>query len=144
MIEYNDWLDSMVNRINTVNVYAHVRYWEDGEVNGVEDVDGMLIPCREGDCWCPKIDIHSGQILNWEQGKVASIHYKVCDGGTYKFVDDEGNNIFTLEHTYVPKLLSTGGDGYGDYIIMEIDSNGYIQHWKGDLDDVKSVMKYRG
>ena len=26
-----------------------VRYWEDSRVDGVEDEDGDLIPCREGD-----------------------------------------------------------------------------------------------
>lgn len=42
-----------------------VRYWEDGEVNGVEDTDGSRIPCRQGTAadndklgggnWCPTI-----------------------------------------------------------------------------------------
>lgn len=58
--------------LKTLSVKAGVRYWEDAEVNGVEDTDGTLIPCRNGDDWCPEIDIETGRILNWEQGKTAN------------------------------------------------------------------------
>lgn len=35
--------------IKTLEVRAGVRYWEDATVNGNEDSEGELIPCREGD-----------------------------------------------------------------------------------------------
>jgi hypothetical protein len=44
-------------------VEAGVRYWEDGVINGVEDKDGN-IPCRDGDCWKPLININTGKIIN--------------------------------------------------------------------------------
>ncbi|MEN9656319.1 MAG: hypothetical protein RL311_1295, partial [Bacteroidota bacterium] len=39
--------------IKTLVVKAAVRYYEDATVNGIEDVEGNLIPCKEGDLWCP-------------------------------------------------------------------------------------------
>jgi len=32
--------------IKTLHVQANVRYWEDATVNGVEDEEGTLMPCR--------------------------------------------------------------------------------------------------
>ena len=32
---------------------AGVRYWEDAMVNGEEDTEGSLIPCRDGEYWKP-------------------------------------------------------------------------------------------
>lgn len=68
-----------------------VRYWEDAIVNGEEDINGDLIPCRVGDYWSPLIDIETGIITNWEIGKTASIHYKCCDDGSYHLLDENYN-----------------------------------------------------
>lgn len=51
-----------------LEVLAGVRYWKDAEVNGVEDVEGNLIPFRQNDLWKPIIDIENGVILDWPQG----------------------------------------------------------------------------
>lgn len=80
---------------------AGVRYWEDSTVNGVEDEKGDLIPCRDGEYWCPEIDIETGQIRNWKTGTVADIHYKVYDDGEYWIVDAEGKTVLKKEG-YVP------------------------------------------
>lgn len=117
--------------VKTLHVVAHVRYWEDAKVNGVEDEDGDLIPCRSGENWCPIIEVDTGAILNWKQGKTANIHYKVCDAGIYTLKDAEGNDVFTLEG-YVPKMMSPKKSGYGDYIIMDVDENGKIDKWDFD------------
>jgi len=119
--------------VKTLHVEAKVRYWEDAYVNGINDTEGKLIPCREGDLWKPIIDLETGQILNWKQGIEAEIHYKVCDAGSY-FIKDEGNNtILSIENDYVPKILCPADNGYGDYIIMDIDKNGFIQKWEADI-----------
>ena len=110
-------------------VEAKVRDWEDGEVDGVEDAEGKLIPCREGDIWKPIIEIETGQITNWQQGKTADIHYKVCDAGVYTIKGDKGLAIKRIDG-YVPSILSPGGSGYGDYIIMSISDQGVINNWK--------------
>lgn len=119
--------------IKTLVVEAGVRYWEDGEVNGVEDTEGNLIPCRQGDCWCPHIDIDSGIITNWTKGIKAKVHYKVCDAGNYFLNDENGGQILSIEQDYVPSILCPKENGYGDYIIMDIDENGQIQNWNVDI-----------
>ncbi len=124
--------------VKTLHVRAGVRYWEDAIVNGVEDTNGDLIPCRIDDeeCWFPVIDIDSGIITNWEQGKTANIDYKVCDDGVYFVLDEKGNEIIVYDG-YVPKTMYPKENGYGDYIKMDVDENGLIANWKFDIDDFK-------
>jgi hypothetical protein len=111
----------------TVLVKAGVRYWEDATVNGVEDENGDLIPCREGALWCPIINIDTGIITNWKQGTTADIHYKICDAGSYYVQDADGKTILSIEDDYVPNSLIPGQ--YGDYIIMKVDEYGNIENW---------------
>jgi hypothetical protein len=120
-------------QVELLKVEAGVRYWEDATVNGVSDDDGTLIPFRSGDCWCPTINLDSGTILEWPEGVEASIHYKVCDAGTYTLLDDSGADVRTI-NGYVPSILSPGGSGYGDYIIMKVDGAGKIENWRVDLE----------
>lgn len=114
-------------------VKAGVRYWEDATVNGVEDEQGDLIPCREGDLWCPTIDLNTGVITNWESGKIARIHYKVCDAGSYYLQDVDGNTVLSIERDYVPDMLCPKESGYGDYIIMDVGVNGVIHDFSFSL-----------
>jgi hypothetical protein len=116
--------------VTHLRVKASVRYWEGADVNGVADTDGTLIPCREGGCWCPVIDLSAGKIVNWTEGVIADIHYKVCDEGTYTLTDTAWDTVVTLEDSYVPKILCPKENGYGDYIIMDIDGNGLIKDFK--------------
>lgn len=115
-------------------VNAGVRYWEDATVNGVEDEAGDLIPCREGDRWCPLIDVDSGIIENWEQGKKAQIHYKVCDAGEYTLLT-LGKEVIIQRDGYVVDAMCPQGGGDGDYIIMHVDENGKIKNWYPDFED---------
>lgn len=118
--------------VKLMKVTAKVRYWEDSSVNGVYDEDGTLMPCRNGENWCPVIQVENGIIMNWNKGVDAEIHYKVCDCCGYELIDDKGEKVF--EHDdYVPDILTPGGDGYGDYIIMNIDKDGNIQGWDKEL-----------
>lgn len=127
--------------IKYLDVKAGVRYWEDSTVNGVEDETGELIPCRLEDYWCPSIDIDKGQIVNWSKGTVADIHYKVCDDGEYKIRDYEGNVVLEIDG-YVPNTMSPKEDGFGDYIIMEVDENGFIKDWAFDITDFNQSNDY--
>ena len=119
--------------VETLLVDANVRYWEDATVNGVSDKDGDLIPCREGESWKPIINLDTGLIINWEKGKSASIHYKVCDDGEYWLQDIDGNNIAKSKGYYVPDFLAIDDSGWGDYIIMNVDSDGFIKNWRFDI-----------
>lgn len=113
----------------TLSADVGVRYWEDTIVDGKEDVDGSLIPCRVQDRWKPEIDLETGVIKNWKQGVVASIHYKICDDGTYQLSDFAGNVVKSIDG-YVPDIMCPKGEGFGDYIIMNVDASGKIDKWK--------------
>lgn len=118
--------------VKTLLVEADVRYWEDATVNGVEDENGDLIPCKVGDTWKPIIDLETGLITNWEKGKEANIHYKVCDAGEYWLQDEKGEKIVKATGYYVPEFLAIDDSGYGDYIIMKVDKEGKINNWLFD------------
>lgn len=112
-----------------IDVDAGVRYWEDAEVDGVEDADGALIPFRERDRWRPRIRLEDGLVVGWPEGKTASIHYKVCDDGLYYIADESGRHLKYAGH-YVPdKILAVDGRGYGDYIKLTIRGDGHIERW---------------
>ena len=88
-IEGDPYLDRL--DLKLLIVKAGVRYWEDSEVNGENDTEnGENIPCKIGELWCPQIEIETGKILNWEQGKKAEIHYKVADCLGYEMQAENG------------------------------------------------------
>ncbi len=114
----------------TLEVRAEPRYWEDTTVCGAEDADGTRIPFREGDLWCPVIDLESGKVIGWPKGVTADIHYKVCDQGEYWLRDASGERVAKWRSHYVPdELLCHGDSGWGDYIIMTIQRDGSIVNW---------------
>lgn len=133
-----------------LQVDADVRYWDDGYINGMEDTDceetdgNPRMPCAEyvgarnrvlrGEDWRwrPLVEIETGRIMNWEQGTAARVHYKVCDDFSCDILDGNKEVIASYDG-YVPKIMCPGGEGYGDYIIMDIDGNGYIQGWEKEL-----------
>lgn len=117
------------------------RYWEDGSVNGQEDTNGDLIPLRIGDYWCPIIDLDTGLIKDWPSDKAASVHYKSCDDNEFSLLDSDFNVLHT-QNSYVPDFLAINDDSFGDYVIMEINSDGQIIDWdskKVDLYDFLSM-----
>ena len=127
--------------VKYLQVDAGPRFWEDARIDGIEDTSGKLIPCRKKDCWCPKIDLDTGQIVNWEKGVTAYIHYKVCDAGKYTLLDKDNEVIVsTPDYCYVPDFLSPKEEGWGDYMIMEIDENGFIQGFNVCQDDLDELF----
>ena len=82
--------------------------------------------------WCPIINIDDGRIDNWEIGKTADIHYKVCDDFMCDVLDKDGNVVCEYDD-YVPEIMCPKDEGYGDYIIMHIDANGHIDGWNKNL-----------
>ena len=124
-------------------VKAGVRYWEDTEVNGESDTEnGDNIPCKEGSLWSPHIDIETGKIINWEKGKRAEVHYKVCDCLGYEIQDEKGEIVLSAKDGYVPSTLCPKDNGYGDYIIMDIDEDGQIEDWEFDISDFENTEEY--
>lgn len=115
--------------VTTLVAEVFPRYWEDSMLNGVyEEDDNPQMPCRIGNKWELIINLETGQIQNWVEGNTANIHYKVADAGTYHLLGPDGNTVVTLEDSYVPKILSPGGEGW-EHIIMFIDESGFIEDW---------------
>lgn len=116
-----------------LKVIATVRYWDDAQVNGDEDSIGSLIPLRVGNEWCPTIELATGRILDWPIGTTAKVHYKVCDEGEYSLLDAQMMAVAERVNEYVPDgLLCVGDRGYGDYIVLTIDADGFIVGWDPD------------
>lgn len=132
-----------------LKVDAVVRYWQDGTINRERDNDceeepkKPQIPFAEyvGEenrtlraynwHWKPTIDIDSGRILGWPKGTSASIHYKVCDEFYCEILDANDNEVYAYDG-YVPRCMCPKENGYGDYIIMDIDGCGFIQGWDSE------------
>lgn len=123
-----------------LKVKCGARYWEDATVNGIEDTEGELIPFRDGDYWCPVINIETGQLMNWPKGTTAEVHYKCCDDGEYWLIDETGEE-YKYKGYYVPDILDIDGESYGDYLIMNINENGFILDWKKSI-DLESFLNY--
>lgn len=108
------------------------RYWEDAAINNIKDVDGTSVPGREKNgrlLWI--IEIESGKIINWVPEITANTYYKVCDDGHYTLFSSNGKCMY-YHYAYVPSCLSDG-KGYGDYVIMSINEQGYIKDWNKSL-----------
>ena len=148
--------NEIISKARYLKVDAGVRYWEDGYVNGtkdihwVEQIEGaapeMPLAVKEGDSyrWQITIDLQKGAIKDWPVGTDARCHYKVCDDGTYCLLDENGEVILT-KRSYVPDLLDMRGDGFCDYIILDIRKDGSIKDWPGDPGSkVRSFVEMNG
>jgi len=80
------------------------------------------------------IDLNNGKVLNWTDGFCLKTHYKVCDDGEYIFFNKEGKEVvdITKEYNqyYVPDFLSLEDEGYGDYVYLNINGEGTIEHFE--------------
>jgi hypothetical protein len=115
----------------TLSLSAYPHIWEDTFVNDMPDEHGALIPCRSADgiTWEPIISIDTGRILHWKQGVTAEVRYKVCDECDYTLYDRMGNKVFTAKDAYVPTMLCPKENGFGDYMMFDVDADGFIQQW---------------
>lgn len=77
--------------------------------------------------WVASVDIDTGAIAGWPQGDKRTMHVKVCDAGTYRLIDNEGNEVAARVNDYVPNGVVPGW--YGDYVELHIDENGIITNW---------------
>lgn len=118
-----------------IRVDTYVVFWEDACVNGVQDDnDTPSMPCvdSEGYYWQPLINVETGQIENWEKGITANTRYKVCDEFKCEFLNEK-KEVLKSYDGYVPEFMYPNGDGWGDYIKLIIDEEGYIKGWNKDL-----------
>lgn len=79
------------------------------------------------------IDLDEGKVLNWKDGFCLHTSYKVCDDGEYSFLDKDMNEVVNItkeyKQYYVPDFLSIEDSGYGDYVNININGDGTIQHF---------------
>lgn len=136
-METSIYIQKTVN-IKKLYVKVYPRFIEDASVNGYRDLENNpKMPFVKIDdktkeyFWEVNIDIDKGQIIDWPQGTTASIHYKVCDEGFYEIFDEQGEKLGNYEG-YVPYIMCPNEPCYGDYIIMDIDKNGFIQDWDAE------------
>lgn len=107
--------------------------WEDSIVNDeYDDAFEPKIPCfdKQDRTWKPIIDLETGRIENWEKGVTAEINYKVVDSGKYFLVLENGKKVPFNEDGYVPIFLALEDVGYGDYIIINVNEEGFINKWR--------------
>ena len=90
------------------------------------------IGCSKSDYLELIIDLEEGKVLNWKDRFCLNTHYKVCDDGEYVFLDKNMNEVINItdayEQYYVPDFLSLEDEGYGDYVCINIDNEGNIEH----------------
>ena len=118
-----------------IEINASVRNPSSSILNGSEDESGKM-PLIRFQMWNPVIELETGKILNWPEGNTAEINYKVCDSGEYWLLDEQKNKILKWKGYYVPDdILCTKRNGYGDYIIFDIQEDGTIKNWKTPILD---------
>ena len=92
--------------------------------------DGKL-PCFNGFVFSPIIELSSGRVVNWVNGVSANISEKVLGDGKYYLLNRKKQRVLEYADSYVPNdYAAHGGDGYGDYVFLDIDSNGNIANYK--------------
>lgn len=112
------------------------RYWEDSKLNGVPDKEGNM-PLKEGGYWKVDIELSSGKICNWREGSTASLHYKSADQNNFYLLDENKEITHKYENEYVIDAMCPEEKGYGNYVIMDIDKNGFIKGFKDLTDDIE-------
>ena len=93
--------------------------------------------------WWVDIDIETGTIKNWPQGRTGTLSAKISDAGAYYLLDENNNIVAFIKRDYVPNKIIPPKDGYGNYIRLYIDENGKITNWyeKPDISEFKVIKK---
>ena len=113
----------------------------DGERYEFNDQDKFQEECPtiakdNGNVLTLKIDIETGRVVNWPEGKEGSFRtVKVVDTGKYRLLDNNDKVLFEYEG-YVPEILEVEEKGWGDYMEFEVNKDGTIPNWKG-TDELK-------
>lgn len=145
MKKINKKLEYVNKNMKYIRAIVCPRYWEDVDIRSdnndyYSDNDYKNMPLRDDDKWILEIDVDTGSVRNWTNGVEASIHYKICDDGKYFILDKNYTDIAKFESEYVPSILAIDDEGYGDYIILTINSDGIINDWKRPYFDNEEIL----
>lgn len=113
------YYNKVISKIKYILMILPVRYDEDDIPND--------FPFRNGKQWTIKVDVHTGEIINFPKNIKINLNMKVTDEGIYKLLDENDEEIAMLYQEYVPDSYTIPGE-YGDYIDFKIE-NGYIKNW---------------
>ena len=136
-------LTPTVADIKYLKVIINAPYFEDFDVNGNEAESWDDIPsCMKGSDNDMEfaIDIETGKILGWDKGTTFVAHAKIRDSGTYFLADEEYNRMIPSLNHYVPSMLDTKGDGYGDYMQFLVNEQGYIVDFKLNFNEFPVML----
>lgn len=86
-------------------------------------------PLVSGGMWTGLINLQTRKLLNWkrEYGNMF-LQAKVRDEGTY-FLLDKDQKPFCKLVGYVPNGLIPDEYGFGDYVRLRINDDGFIENW---------------
>lgn len=112
-----------------LEVRVPIEFWEEANIDCFPDLKGR-VPFRDGDFWAPVIELDNGRIEGWPVGVLVETMYKVRDSGEYWLLNEGRKRIAKLKDRYVPACLAIGENGWGDYLILTIGENGYVQDWQ--------------
>lgn len=127
-------VDISIDQIQYVQIVGKPLFLGNCWYNGESDEEGNIPILNKNKVLDFKIDVGTGKIVNWIDGDVAKIHYKVRDACDYLLLDKNGNQLISLneyDQFYVPDFLDFH-KGYGDYLIMTINPNGFIEEFDHD------------
>lgn len=110
--------------ITHIHLSLPVRYEEEDMPND--------FPLRIGELWEAMVEIDSGRIEDWPQGKEGEFYMKVVDMGTYTLYgpspkDGSRAVLAELNEEYVPHGVVPGE--WGDYVHLKINGHGVITNW---------------
>ncbi len=126
------WEDTDVENPETGELEQEPEEFEKARISGKVDINDVAEKPHFCDKYAKgfihwKIDLEEGRILDWN-GLAANVYYKPCDCGLYTILDVDNNVIFESK-SYVPGILSIDDQGYGDYLYITVDKDGYIKDW---------------
>lgn len=92
---------------------------------GEEDIPNDF-PLRVADVWIARIEMDTGRIVGWPQGRAEKMFITVKDTGTYTLLSPSGAHLATRQD-YVPHGVVPGD--CGDTLEFDINSDGVITNW---------------
>ncbi len=142
------WVDCKYSKDNG---FTWIDPEDDDEVTDAKVVADMPFIVPEKDrwgttnYWVITIDLNEGKVLDWPKGFMISTNFKVCDDGEYIFLDENKEEVINItkeyDQYYVPDFLALEDSGYGDYVYINIDGDGNIEHFERMKSDIKDYFK---
>lgn len=84
--------------------------------------------------WVAEIDLATGAVDRWPEGRVQDSVLWVKDAGVYELVDAEGAVVARLEDGYVPRgLFASSAELFGDGFRIHVGADGRFVDWRDPI-----------